>query len=52
MVKVSTFLPWDCRNLTKGKVYLQPLQWWAETASPGGDRVKVSKNLGATMDVP
>ena len=52
MVKVSTFLPWDCRNLTKGKVYLHPLQWWAEAASPGGDRVKVSKNLGATSVAP
>jgi hypothetical protein len=24
------------------------LRWWAESASPGWDRVKVSENLGAT----
>ena len=27
---------------------MQPLQWWAESALPGGDRVKESENLGAT----
>ena len=27
---------------------MRPLQWLAESAPPGGDRVKVSENLGAT----
>ena len=26
---------------------MRPLQWWAESAPPGGDRVKVSENFGA-----
>ena len=30
-----------------------PLRWWAESAPPpGGDRVKVSENLGATTVAP
>jgi len=31
---------------------MRPLQWWAESAPPGGDRVKVSENLGATSVAP
>ena len=31
---------------------MRPLQWWAESALPGGDRVKVSENVGATSVVP
>ena len=31
---------------------MQPLRCWAESALPGGDRVKVSENLGATVVVP
>jgi hypothetical protein len=31
---------------------LRPLRWWAESAPPGGDRVKVSQNLGATWVAP
>ena len=31
---------------------MQPLRWWAESAPPGGDSVKVSENLGATLVAP
>ena len=32
---------------------MRPLQWWAESAPPpGGDRVKVSENLGAIFVAP
>ena len=31
---------------------LRPLQWWAESAPLGWDRVKVSENLGATLVAP
>ena len=31
---------------------MRPLQWWVESAPPGGDRVKVSENLGATLVAP
>ena len=32
---------------------MRPLQWWAESAPPpGGDRVKVTENLGATSVAP
>ena len=31
---------------------MRPLRWWAESAPPGGDRVKVSENLGATSVAP
>ena len=31
---------------------MRPLWWWAESASPGEDRVKVSGNLGATSVAP
>ena len=31
---------------------MQALQWRAESALPGGDRVKVSENLGATEVAP
>ena len=31
---------------------MRPLQWWAESAPPGEDRVKVSENLGATSVAP
>ena len=29
---------------------MRPLRWWAESAPPGGDRVKVSENLVAPVD--
>ena len=28
------------------------MRWWAESAPPGWDRVKVSENLGATAVAP
>ena len=31
---------------------MRPLQWWAESAPPGLNRVKVSENLGATEVAP
>ena len=31
---------------------MRPLQWWAESAPLGWDRVKVSENLGATSVAP
>ena len=31
---------------------MRPLRWWAESAPPGGDRVKVSENSGATVVIP
>ena len=33
-------------------LWLRPLQWWAESAPLGKDRVKVSENLGATSVAP
>ena len=36
------------RDVTTGKFLVRPLQWWAESAPLGWDRVKVSENLGAT----
>ena len=40
------------RDVTTGKIYVRPLRWWAESALPGWDRVKVSENLGATAVAP
>ena len=40
------------RDVTAGKIWMRPLQWWAESAPPGGDRVKVYENLGATSVAP
>ena len=31
---------------------MRPLQWWAESAPPGGDRVKISENSVATSVAP
>ena len=31
---------------------MRPLQWWAKSSPPGGDRVKVSENLGVTSVAP
>ena len=31
---------------------VRPLRWWAGSAPPGGDRVKASENLGATVVAP
>ena len=31
---------------------MRQCQWWAESAPPGWDRVKVSENLGATSVAP
>ena len=31
---------------------MRPLRWWAESAPPGGDRVRVSEYLGATWVAP
>ena len=31
---------------------MRPLRWWAESAPPGADRVKLSENLGATSVAP
>ena len=41
----------DNRDVTTGKFEVQPLRWWAESASHGWDRVKVSENLGTTAVV-
>ena len=41
-----------CRDVTTGKIQVLPLQWWAESAPPGCNRVKVSQNLGATSVAP
>ena len=35
-----------------GKYKLRPLRWWAESAPPCGDRVKLSENLGVTPVAP
>ena len=50
--KFSTHVPSYLRDVTMGKIQMRPLQWWAESAPPGGDRVKVSQNLGATWVAP
>ena len=39
-------------DVSKGKCLVQPLQWWAESAIRGWNRVKVSENLGRTVVVP
>ena len=31
---------------------MRPLRWWAESVPPGGDRAKVSQDLGATQVAP
>ena len=36
------------RNVTTEIFLLRPLQWWAESAPLGWDRVKLSENLGRT----
>ena len=40
------------RDVTTGKWQLRPLQWQAEPASLGWDRIKVSEKLGATGVAP
>ena len=35
-----------------GNFLVRPPRWWAESATPGWNRVKVSENLGATAVVP
>ena len=35
-----------------GKIWVQPLRGCTESVPPGWNRVKVSKNLGATTVVP
>ena len=40
------------RDVILGKIQVRPLRWWAESAPPGWDRVKVSENLGATSVAP
>ena len=40
------------RDVTTGKIQVLPLQWWAESAHPGCNRVNVSQNLGATVVAP
>ena len=40
------------RDVTTGEIQVRPLRWWAESAPPGWDRVKVSENLGATAVAP
>ena len=34
-----------------GNFLVRPLQWWAESATSGWNRIKVSENLGATTVV-
>ena len=40
------------RDVTAGKFLMRPLRWWAESAPPSWDRVRVSENLGATAVAP
>ena len=40
------------RDVTTVKIKVRPRQWWAESASLGWNRVKVSENLGATAVTP
>ena len=40
------------RDVIMGKIQVRPLRWWAESAPPSWDRVKVSENLGATSVAP
>ena len=40
------------RDITTRKIYVRTCQWWAESAPPGCNRVKVSQNLGATAVAP
>ena len=40
------------RDVTTGKIQVQPLQWWAKSAPHGWDRVKVSEKIGATAVAP
>ena len=40
------------RDVTTGKFQVRPHQWWAESAPPGWNRVRVSENLGATAVAP
>ena len=40
------------RDVTTGKFLVRPLQWWAESALPGSNRVKVPENLGSTAVTP
>ena len=37
------------RDVSTRKFLVQPLQWWAESATPGWNRVKIFEYLGATM---
>ena len=49
-VKQYTDMP--IREVPARHFEMRPLQWWAESAFPGGDRVNVSENLGATSVAP
>ena len=40
------------RDVTTGNFLVRPLQWWAESALPGSNRVKVPENLGSTAVAP
>ena len=40
------------RDVSRVKFLVRPLRLWAESATPGWNRVKVSENLGATAVVP
>ena len=55
-VILETFEIYICilasRDVTAGKIEMRPLRWWAESALPGRDRVKVTENLGATSVAP
>ena len=42
----------EIRDVTTGKIQLRHQRWWAESAPRGGDRVKVSENLGVTSVAP
>ena len=37
------------RDVTTGKLLVQPLRWWGRICPPGWNRVKGSGNLGATV---
>ena len=46
------FIVFLSRDVTTGKILVQPLRWWGRICPPGWNRVKASENLGATAVPP
>ena len=40
------------RNQGENLVASSAMQWWAKSAPPGGDRLKIPENFGATAVLP